>query len=249
MFPKTWGLIVLILAASLVSAADAAKPYDKASKGGVKGVISFEGEAPKQGAIDTGGDIYCHKHHEDTPLKSETVVVNDGKVQNAVIFISSGAERFKDYPVPTEAATLDQVGCRYVPHVLAVQLGQKVQVRNGDSSKHNVHLTGDAGDLNLSQDAKGQVDVIPEAKLATGFTHIGCDIHKWMSAKLAIFDHPFFAVSNEKGEFEIKGLPDGDYELTVWHESADKRLAKLEPVKIKIAGDTITQNFTFKKKQ
>jgi hypothetical protein len=249
MFPKPWGLILLVLAASSVRAADTAKPYDKASKGGIKGVISFEGEAPKQGAIDTGGDNYCHKHHEDTPLKSETVVVNDGKVQNAVIYISTGAERYNDYPVPAEPVILDQIGCRYVPHVIAAQLDQKVHVKNSDATKHNVHLVGGGGDLSLSQDAQTQVDPIPEKKLVVGFTDIGCDVHKWMSAKLAIFDHPFFAVSNEKGEFTIKGVPDGDYELTVWHESADKKLIKLEPVKIKIAGDTITQNFTFKKKQ
>jgi hypothetical protein len=69
-----------------------------------------------------------------------------------------------------------------------------------------------------------------------------------MKAKLAVFDHPFFAVTNEKGEFTIKGVPDGDYELSLWHESADKKVAKTDPVKITVKGGEVTQNFTIKKK-
>jgi hypothetical protein len=226
----------------------AAEVYNKeASKGGIRGVISFEGEAPRRGQIDIAGDKYCQSHHKDAPLMVEDVVVNDGKLQNVVIYISSGSERYKDYPVPAETLLLDQVGCQYKPHVLVAQLGQKIEVQNGDDAKHNVHLKGPAGDLNISQDAKGQKDAIPDSKLSADFISIGCDIHKWMSAKLAIFDHPFFAISNEKGEFEIKHVPDGEYTLSVWHERAGNKVIQPEPVKIKIAGGVITQNFSFKK--
>jgi hypothetical protein len=225
-----------------------AKAYDKSAAGSIKGVVNFEGEAPKREPVDIAGDKYCSGKHQEN-LLTEEVVVNDGKLQNAVVYISKGQENFKDYPVPATEVVLDQVGCQYKPHVLAAQKGQKVVARNSDDTKHNVHLKGAAGDLNLSQDTKGQTDPIPEAKLEVDFISIGCDVHKWMKAKLAVFDHPFFAVTDEKGEFEIKGVPDGEYEVSLWHESADKKVTKTDPVTVKVSGGAVaTKDFTVKKK-
>jgi hypothetical protein len=223
-----------------------AKSYDKNAKGVVKGVVSFEG-AHEREALELGGDKYCKGKHSDAPLLSEDLVVNDGKLQNAVVYFSKGAENFKDYPVPSTPAVLDQVCCQYVPHVLAAMLEQKVVARNSDDTVHNIHVTGANGDHNMTQYKKGLENEIPQSKLGVDFINVGCDVHKWMKAKLAIFDHPFFCVTNEKGEFEIKGVPDGEYEVGVWHESV--KLAKIETVKIKIEkGAVVSQNFTAKKK-
>ena len=73
-----------------------------------------------------------------------------------------------------------------------------------------------------------------------------CDIHPWMSAYCAVMEHPFFATTDENGNFEITGLPDGDYVITTWAERFKKGQDKRVTIK---DGETKEVEFVFKRPQ
>jgi hypothetical protein len=69
-----------------------------------------------------------------------------------------------------------------------------------------------------------------------------CDVHGWMNAYGAVLDHPFFAVSDGSGKFEIKGLPPGDYTIEAWHEKLGTQEQKITVG----AKESKEANFAFK---
>jgi plastocyanin len=125
-------------------------------------------------------------------------------------------------PAPTQNATVDQVGCRYIPHVQAVTVGTRLTLLNSDDVLHNVHAHRSEGTstltvFNLAMPFKGQK--LPTTLKRAGMMKLRCDVgHTWMSAYVAVFDHPHFAVTDARGAFEIANLPPGEHTLELWHE-------------------------------
>ncbi|MCE0523069.1 MAG: hypothetical protein LV480_09180 [Methylacidiphilales bacterium] len=128
--------------------------------------------------------------------------------------------------MPAEV-TVRQLGCRYVPHVIAVQAGIPFKIINGDPTIHNVHAkvsNGPAqppGDdvFNFGQTSQGEAD---EREFdQPGIYTLQCDVHNWMQCWVRVIPHRFFGVTDEKGAFVISdgGLPlqDGDYKIDAWH--------------------------------
>ena len=184
----------------------------------LKGKVSFVGpNKPKPRPIRMAGDPFCNSAHPKPPM-SETIVINkNGTIKNVFVYIKKGAPDF-DYPLPDEAVVLDQVGCLYVPHVWGVRAGQKITIINSDTTAHNVHaLPKKNAEFNKPQSRKGlkmtQVFKKPEHAVT-----IKCDVHPWMGTYCFVMEHPFFAVTDKNGEFEITGLPPGDYTVEAWHE-------------------------------
>jgi hypothetical protein len=115
---------------------------------------------------------------------------------------------------------LDQLGCLYTPHVIGLQVGQTLEVRNSDPTTHNVHFFAERSpnpSENHNQPAGAAALETRFEKSEIG-ARVGCDIHPWMSAWISAVDHPFFAVSGADGSFAIRGLPAGEYEFEAWHE-------------------------------
>jgi hypothetical protein len=226
--------------------AKAGEDYSAAKfKGSIKGVVMYEGDAPKRPQIDTSGDKSCHAMHENDPLrKEELAIVKDGKLANVIVYLKKGTEKY-NYESPTEPVTMDQKGCKYVPHVFAVMVNQPIQITNSDALTHNVHGISPAKsnpEFNISQANAGAKDKKKLAEPELPYT-IQCDVHKWMNAKVGVFDHPFFAVTGEDGAFEIKNVPPGDYEVEAWHETL-----KTQAGKATVAADGAAEvKFTFKK--
>jgi len=193
----------------------------KDAKGSIKGAVSFEGDAPKRKQIDVSGDKTCTALHASEPLMTEDLpIVKDGKLANVIVYVKTGAEKWS-FDAPTTAAVVDQKGCHYVPHILAIMAGQPIEVLNSDETTHNIHgksPTGENPEFNISQTKAGQKDT-KKLEAAELPYMLGCDVHKWMNARVGVFDHPFFAVTGEDGAFELKGLPDGEYEVEGWHET------------------------------
>lgn len=232
------------------AAAGGGEAYSK-EKGtaSIKGSVNWDGEAPPSPKVDTAGDAKCHAMHKDSALLKEDVVVKGGKVANVIVYVKSGADKWTFEP-PAEAAVLDQQGCQYKPHVLAVMTGQDLLIKNSDELAHNVHATPSTNEeFNMSQSNKGQEN--KKKFTEPEFVPIKCDIHKWMNAYVGVFAHPFFAVTGEDGSFEIKGLPPGEYEVAVWHEQGkdDGKVTAPPSVKVTVADkEAKTQDFTFKAK-
>jgi hypothetical protein len=182
--------------------------------GTIRGTVKFVGVAPKRAEIQNKP---CHDHAA-SPLLDETVVVNQktGTLANVFVYLaevppSDGSQR--------DAAVLDQKDCRYVPHVVGVQVAQRLRVKSSDrKTLHNVHYDppgNPAGNFGLTDAGAEQSVKFDKAE----FIRVKCDVHPWMTAYIGVFDSPFFAISDENaGQFEIARVPVGKYKLIAWHE-------------------------------
>src|SRR5689334_9623739 len=122
----------------------AAAPYSGPT-GTITGVISFNGTPPAPKKIDTSADAVCSQKVPN--LMTDDTVVKDGKLANTFVYIKEGTvdggRKLTDYTwaTPTTAVQLDQNGCHYAPHVLGVQVNQKLSITNSDATQHNIHPT------------------------------------------------------------------------------------------------------------
>jgi plastocyanin len=162
---------------------------------------------------------------------------------NVFVYVKSGLAG-KKFPTPATAVAFDQKGCTYHPHILGMMVNQKLEIKNSDETLHNVHsLPKNSKQFNIAQPKKGmkmtQTFDKPEVMVK-----VKCEVHNWMSAYIGVLDHPFFAVSNDKGAFEIKNLPAGEYELEAWHEKYGTKTMKVSVG----AADTKTADFSYQAK-
>ena len=193
-----------------------AKPTDTADGPGIiAGTITFDGTAPTPRPLRMDSDPKCVAEPGAT---SELLVVGAGNgLQNVFVYVKDGLGT-RTYAVPTTPVTLDQKGCRYLPHVFGVQVGQPFMISNSDSTLHNVNAAPkDNRPFNFGQPvsvpAVSRTFDKPEVMVP-----LRCDVHGWMNAYAGVVAHPFFAVTNGNGGFEIKGLPPGTYTIEAWHE-------------------------------
>jgi hypothetical protein len=186
------------------------------ANGDVTGTVKLADPAPKVTAalVVKDGSI-CGKE-----APNETVMVGaGGALCNVVVFVKDAHADGKVAPV--SGASLDQKQCRYIPHVQALTVGTPLSLMNNDAVLHNVHAN-DTGMtvFNVAMPIKGQKLPIPMRK--TGLMKLQCDAgHTWMNGWIYVFDHPYYAVTDERGAFTIKNLPPGEHTLELWHEPAD----------------------------
>jgi hypothetical protein len=196
--------------------APAAAPTDTADGPGViTGTMTFAGTPPAAKPLPMDSDPKCPA---DPNAVSELVVVGPGSgLQNVFVYVKDGLGN-RTYAVPTTPVSLDQKGCRYIPHVFGVQVGQPIRVSNSDPTLHNINAAPKANRaFNFGQPA-----TVPPVTRTFDKPEImvpmRCDVHSWMNAYVGVVAHPFFAVTKEDGSFEIKGLPPGTYTVEAWHE-------------------------------
>ena len=193
-----------------------AKHVDESKAATVTGRVTIEGTVPPNPPIKMGADPYCAQQNPNGAA-FENFVVNNGGLENVFVYVK---DTFGDYhfDVPSEPVKLDQKGCHYTPHVLGVQVGQKLAVSNSDDTMHNIHAAGSAnGEWTKSEAIKG----ITEDKIFTTrevMVPFKCDVHNWMHAYVGVLEHPYFAVTRDGGKFELKNLPAGTYTVEAWHE-------------------------------
>jgi hypothetical protein len=149
------------------------------------------------------------------------------------------------------SVTLDQPCCAFVPHALAVRDDQKLIVKNSASKPHNTHGLG-ALEFNEQVPPAASLEVKGIGGQAPGaIVNVQCDVHRWMNAKILIFNHPYYMVTGADGKFEIKNVPAGKYRLAIWQEGMgwvafdDPENAKLGKV-IEIKADAETDLGEFK---
>lgn len=213
--------------------------------GQVTGKVTLKGTIPQAEEIKLIKTVpTCAAQHPDPVYEDKIVAGDKGELANVVVSITlpEGKTLGK---APIEPAVLDQKGCMYSPHVVALTVGQPLLVKNSDAFLHNVHtLSIDNDAMNFGQPFVGQKKV-DGFKAAETFK-VKCDVHPWMAAWIVVLDNPYHAVtsSDDKtiGTYSIdtKDLPDGEYTFTAWHEVYGK-----QDVKAKVTGGKATIDFTF----
>ncbi|HGY92106.1 MAG TPA: hypothetical protein ENK43_13125 [Planctomycetes bacterium] len=186
-----------------------------ANSGSIKGQVKYKGKARKPKPIDMSKDPWCAKNHVAT--YEDLLVSDSGGLKNVVVYVSKGLNKFEFQP-PSSPALLDQRGCKYIPHVLCLVAGQELQVRNSDDTSHNYHFTSQLNDSVNKTQPKPATDIVDQLQTPDLSGAFQCDIHGWMKAPTRIFAHPYWAVTDDEGNFEIKNLPAGTYEISFLHE-------------------------------
>jgi plastocyanin len=149
----------------------------------------------------------------------------------------------KTFPASTQHPVIDQKGLVFQPHVTAVQVGTTVDFLNSDSVAHNVFWTSIGGNKKLGHNLgtwpKGDRKSF---KFDTaGAVPILCNVHPEMSAYLVVVPTPYFATSDQAGNYKIENVPDGSYTVTAWHEGA-----KNQSKPVAVSGDA-KADFTLSK--
>jgi plastocyanin len=200
--------------------------------GSVSGTIKLSGAAPAAKNVSVNKDAkVCGKN----PIVDESFLVKGGGLANVVITIK-GAKGGK-FPKSMSKATIDQNGCAYSPRITIVKAGAKLTVLNSDKILHNVHThPGKTGNsvANLAQPKfKKKLKMSKRYFKKPGIVKITCDVHDWMTGYVVATDTPFVGVSGDGGKFKISEVPDGSYDVEIWHEKLG-----IKTVKVTVKGDT-----------
>lgn len=198
------GLAMLAVAPSLLAA-------DLTGKVTLKGTPPAPGEQQMKENMCGNPQAYVIKSRQ-------FVVGKDSGLAGVFVYLKSGTGvDGKKFTPPAEKPVLDQIHCEYQPYTFAVQAGQTFTVKNSDPVLHNVNSTRAKKNTgkNFGQPTKGQVNDLtfnnPE------FIQFRCDVHPWMTAWVGVFETPYFSSTDADGNFTIKNVPAGKYQVVVYH--------------------------------
>jgi plastocyanin len=178
----------------------------------LKGNVRYAGTRVEKKTFPVTIDQYlCGKEKEAGDL----VLSSTNGIRNVVVSLQ-GVPNGSKAPVNIAPAKMDQKQCVFVPRVVVVPVGGTVEFLNSDRLLHNVRGGGKENPpFNRAQ---------PHARtIAIGFKspevlRVDCDLHSWMRGWIVVAEHPFYAVTNEEGEFIFENVPPGKYKLQVWQE-------------------------------
>lgn len=200
-----------------------------AQYGDVKGQFVLDGDVTQPPPLVKKGDPTAKDPEicaaQDVPDDSLIVDAKTKGIANIILFPSRAPKDIKADLAgpPKDAAVFDQKGCQFMPHVMVVRAGQPVTVKSNDACAHNVRST-------FIRNTSFNFTVQPNDREGVKIDNINapeplpmpikCDIHPYMQAYWVVADHPYVAVTDKDGNFEIKGLPAGKHTFKVWHERA-----------------------------
>jgi plastocyanin len=232
---STWlGLAVATVATHSVFAAD------------ITGKITLKGTPPPAAQVK---DIVCGKPEKLTITSRQYSVGEGDGLADVFVYLKSGTGiDGKTFTPPADKPVLDQLDCEYHPFSLGVMAGQTFEVKNSDPVLHNVNSTRAKINKgkNFAQATKGMVSdmVFDKKEVPILFK---CDVHPWMTAYVAVFDNPFFAVSDKDGNYTIKDVPAGKYQMVVYHRKTHGNdEGDVKEVTVEAGG--AKENFTFEVK-
>jgi hypothetical protein len=184
--------------------------------GNIVGTVKWSGPQPHlAGMLINKDPAVCDPDSRKTRDLERLVIGPDGGVANTVVFLSDIAEG-KAMDLPEQRRSLDQKQCRYEPHILLVPAGGPISIKSSDATLHTVHMDG-AATYNLPFPFVNQT--VSRVMQTPGMVNVRCNGgHAWMNAEVLVVSHPYYAVTDLQGKFELQDVPPGDYELVAWHE-------------------------------
>jgi plastocyanin len=179
----------------------------------IKGNVRYMGTPAEKKKMPVTIDQYiCGKEKEPEDL----VLSSNNGIRNAVVSLQNPPPNAKrDWKLPP--AKMDQKQCSFVPRVVIVPVGETMEFLNSDRLLHNVRSTAkENSPFNRAQPHARTISFVfkqPE------LLRVDCDLHSWMRGWVVVAAHPFYAVTNEQGEFSLENVPPGKYTLQIWQES------------------------------
>jgi hypothetical protein len=249
------------------------KPVEAKVTGTLKGKVTLAGTPPSAKPLNIPPDNkdrdHCLKGSKDETTEQLWRVSDNGGVANVVVWVRAPKGHYfnlseEQRKPATELVKIEQPHCAFIPHVAVLfpdyydpkskkeqATGQKFEVTNSAPITHNTNWTPVNTVVNKPDNVilppnGGKKDIDLKSGSRAGQEEhltLKCNIHTWMSAHVWAFDHPFAAVTDKDGSYEIKNVPaDTDLEVVYWHESFDK--PKTDKVKVDEKGTT--RNFEIK---
>jgi plastocyanin len=228
--------VVLAACAGVALSLSVGASLASAAGGTISGTVKYDGTAPAPKPVEVTKDKeVCGLHQHFT---EDLIVDPSGGIANAVVIVKGAKGDLK----PGEVK-FDQKGCDYVPHVLAFPAGSTVDIVNSDGILHNIHTYSTKNpSFNMAQPKFKKV--IQQKVDQPEVIRVTCDAHGWMHGWWVAVDTPYFAVTDDKGNYSIAGVPPGSYDIEVWQEKLGTSTQKVD-VK---DGATATTNFSMKPK-
>ncbi|MGH9698150.1 MAG: carboxypeptidase regulatory-like domain-containing protein [Candidatus Acidiferrales bacterium] len=199
------------------SAAPPAPVADSASAGTITGRVVLDGPAPAPRMIDMSGEPACRAAHPAPVAFPEVEMGDHGALADVVVYIKSGLAS-ESFSAPETPVSLDQKGCMYSPHVVALMTNQTLLIANSDSTVHNVHLLSRLNRPWNKSEPSGVPPLRESFSLPELAMPLVCNVHPWMRGFIFVFANPYFQVTSRSGEFTLRNLPPGTYTLEAWQE-------------------------------
>lgn len=196
--------------------------------GDLTGRLVFDGKAPQPKLKIKKGDSTVRDPQccaaQDVP--DETLVINpkNNGIAYAFVYLRK-VSKSQIHPELEKSkepiVEFDQKGCKFIPHALVVRTDQQVKVLSDDAIPHNTHtfpILNKGENFIISANDRTGIKLPKFVTKEPLPFEVKCDIHPWMSARWLVVDHPYATVTDKDGKFEIKNLPEGKLDITIWHE-------------------------------
>ena len=212
-----FSLLLLLFAAAASAAAQGSYKVIPVTDGGtISGTVKWSGPVPKELDFPVTKDPQiCAPDGNKTVSLDRLIVGPEGGVANTIVYLKN-VSAGKALELPEQKRHLDQLHCRYVPHILLVPQNAELQMQSSDATLHTIHMDG-AATYNLPFPFTKRP--IARTMSTPGLVNLRCNGgHVWMNAEMMVVPHPYYAVTDESGRFEFTGVPAGTYQIVAWHE-------------------------------
>jgi len=196
--------------------------------GTITGRISVDALPPRHDTTLTGDDAsVCGAR-----VRDRSVETSGHSLEGALVWVSDARA---GRPLPAlRRADLQIVRCQFVPRMLALVQGTTINLQSKDDAVHRTRFYSESADSLLSRMLTvNRWAVVPSARIAAepGFVRVRLTRHQFVRGFVAVFDHPYFAVTNRSGRYRIPGVPAGTYHVRVWHERGGDPIERTVTVK------------------